>query len=140
MNTDEEPGAVVARDEAWNLLQGCRYGRLAVSVGNQPDVFPLNFLASGQKIFLRTNPGTKLAALTVNPLVALEADRVEDGTAWSVVVRGHARVVESQSEIDALDLLPLEPWTMTRKWTYIEITPDSVSGRRFRLGAEPARY
>jgi len=140
MNSDEEPGVVLSRDEAWELLRGSQFGRLAVSVANQPDVFPLNFVASGGKIWIRTNPGSKLAGLTVNDLVAFEADEVGDGTAWSVVVKGTARILESQTEIDAAELLPLEPWIKTRKWTYVEITPASVSGRTFVLGAEPERY
>lgn len=140
MNSDEEPGVVLSRDEAWELLEGSRFGRLAVSVANQPDVFPLNYVTSADRIWIRTNPGTKLAELTVNSLVAFEVDEVSGGTAWSVVAKGTARVVESQTEIDAADLLPLEPWVKTRKWTYVEVTPTSVSGRKFLLGAEPERY
>ncbi|NVM94197.1 pyridoxamine 5'-phosphate oxidase family protein [Arthrobacter wenxiniae] len=139
MNTDEEPGVVLSREEAWELLQGSRFGRLAVSVANQPDVYPLNYLATQEKIWIRTNPGSKLAELTVNSLVAFEADGLSDGTAWSVVVKGVARILESQTEIDAADLLPVEPWIKTRMWTHVEVTPASVSGRRFVLGAEPER-
>ncbi|NVM99823.1 pyridoxamine 5'-phosphate oxidase family protein [Arthrobacter sp. SDTb3-6] len=140
MNRDEDPGVVLTCDEAWRLLEGSRFGRLAVSVANQPDVFPLNFFASGDKVWIRTNPGSKLAELTINSRVAFEADEVSDGAAWSVVVKGTARILESQTEIDAADRLPLEPWLKTRKWTYVEITPSSVSGRKFQLGAEPERY
>lgn len=140
MNSDEEPGVVLSRDEAWELLADRRFGRLAVSVAHQPDVFPINFVTSGGKIWIRTNPGTKLAELTINALVAVEVDDVDAAAAWSVVVKGTARVLESQTEIDAADLLPLAPWIPTRKWTYVEITPASVSGRRFVLGAEPERY
>jgi hypothetical protein len=32
------------------------------------------------------------------------------------------------------------PWIPTLKYTYVRITPTSVSGRRFRRGPEPARY
>ncbi|WP_237759849.1 pyridoxamine 5'-phosphate oxidase family protein [Arthrobacter alpinus] len=140
MNSDEEPGVVLSGNESWGLLQGSRFGRLAVCVANQPDIFPLNFVATADKIWIRTNPGTKLAEMAINALVALESDEVGDGEAWSVVVKGTVRVVESQTEIDAADLLHLESWTKTRKWTYIEITPASVAGRRFVLGGEPDRY
>lgn len=127
-------------NEAWELLQGRRFGRVAVSVAGQPDIFPLNFIATTDKIWIRTNPGTKLVGMTINALVALECDEVGDQDAWSVVVKGTARVVESQTEIDAVELLHLETWTKTRKWTYVEITPSSVSGRRFVLGGEPEHY
>lgn len=139
MNSDEEPGVVLSWKESWGLLQGSRFGRLAVSVANQPDIFPLNFVATADKIWIRTNPGTKLAEMVINALVALECDEVGDGEAWSVVVKGTARVVESQTEIDSLELLHVESWIKTRKWTYVEISPASVAGRRFVLSGEPDR-
>ncbi len=140
MSDDEEPGATLNREEAWEQLQGCRFGRLAISVANQPDVFPLNFVVSGGKIWLRTNPGTKLAGIAINASVAFEADRITHGAACSVVVKGTARILESQSEIDAADGLALVPWIKARKWTYVEITPTAVEGRRFALGAGQDRY
>jgi uncharacterized protein len=57
-----------------------------------------------------------------------------------VVVQGSARVLESQTEIDEADQLPLQPWIPTRKYTYVKITPTRVHGRRFELGSEPDRY
>jgi uncharacterized protein len=91
-------------------------------------------------LLIRTNPGTKLAELTINDKVAFEADRVGSDEAWSVVVKGTARVIESQTEIDEADRLPLKPWTPTRKYTYVEITPTEIHGRHFELGPEPERY
>ena len=89
---------------------------------------------------MRTNPGTKLAELTINDSVAFEIDGLEEDEAWSVVVKGAARVLESQSEIDAVSELPLAPWLQTRKYTFVEIVPTSVRGIRFQLGTEPERY
>lgn len=57
-----------------------------------------------------------------------------------MVLKGTARVIESQSEIDEADKLPLKPWIPTRKYTYVEITPTRVRGRHFELGDEPERY
>lgn len=59
--------------------------------------------------------------MTINALVALESDEVGDGEAWSVVVKGTARVVESQTEIGTADLLHLDSWTKARKWTYAPV-------------------
>jgi nitroimidazol reductase NimA-like FMN-containing flavoprotein (pyridoxamine 5'-phosphate oxidase superfamily) len=140
MISDEHPGVELNHGQAWELLQSCHFGRLAISVLNEPDVFPLNYLADEGKIWIRTNPGTKLAGLSINTSVALEADELSDDEAWSVVVKGTARILESQTEIDVANRLPLSPWSQTRKWTYVEITPTSVSGRRFVLGQEPERY
>ncbi|MGA7205213.1 MAG: pyridoxamine 5'-phosphate oxidase family protein [Specibacter sp.] len=140
MPSNGEPGTVLSAEESWRLLEGSQFGRLAVSFTNTPDIYPLNFLAHGGLLFIRTNPGTKLAELAINPKVAFEADHTTTEEAWSVVVRGTARILESQTEIDAANELPLHNWIPTLKWTYVEITPTSISGRRFALGPEPERY
>ena len=140
MSNDEHPGVNMSTDEAWRFLEHTRFGRLALSVANEPDVFPINYLAHERKLLLRTNPGTKLAELTINDSVAFEIDGIAEEEAWSVVLKGHARVVESQTEIDALSELPLSPWLQTLKYTFVEIIPMSIRGIRFPLGTEPDRY
>lgn len=127
-------------DEAWRFLEHTSFGRLALSVGNQPDIFPINYLAHDGKLLMRTNPGTKLAELTINDSVAFEIDGLAEDEAWSVVLKGTARVLESQTEIDAVSELPLTPWLQTLKYTFVEIVPNSVRGFRFQLGTEPERY
>ncbi|MGX1161283.1 pyridoxamine 5'-phosphate oxidase-like protein [Arthrobacter sp. SLBN-100] len=140
MENDERPGTVLSDDDSWRVLNRCRHGRLAVSVSGDPDIYPINFIAHDGVLLMRTNPGTKLAELTVNEKVAFEVDEVTDDEAWSVVVKGTARVIESQSEIDEADKLPLKPWIPTRKYTYVEVTPARIHGRHFELGEEPERY
>lgn len=130
----------MSNGEAWRFLEHTRFGRLALSVGNQPDIFPINYLAHDGKLLMRTNPGTKLAELTINGSVAFEIDGLAENEAWSVVLKGTARVLESQTEIDAVSELPLAPWLQTLKYTFVEIVPSSVSGFRFQLGTEPERY
>lgn len=126
-------------EEAWQFLEHTHFGRLAVAVAGKPDIFPINYLAHDRKLLMRTNPGTKLAELTVNDSVAFEIDGLAEDQAWSIVLQGTARIIESQTEIDAADQLPLVPWIRTRKYTYVEIVPTSVTGIRFELGTEPER-
>jgi uncharacterized protein len=140
ISDDENPGTILSEAESWRLLEHCDHGRIALSVSDEPDIFPINFLAHDGVLLLRTNPGMKVAELTVNHKVAFEADGISSDEAWSVVVKGTARVIDSQSEIDRMDQLPLKPWIPTLKYTYVEITPKSVSGRHFDLGREPDRY
>ena len=140
MESDERPGTVLSSDESWKVLERLQHGRLAICVAGEPDIYPINFLAHDGVLLIRTNPGTKLAGLTVNEKVAFEVDEVVDDEAWSVVISGTARAIESQTEIDEADKLPLRPWIPTRKYTYVEITPTHVHGRHFELGEEPERY
>lgn len=127
-------------EENWNLLEHAQLGRLALSVRGDVDIFPINFVVFEGALYFRTSPGSKLAELTANPRVALEADRYDDESAASVVVKGIAERLELQDDIDAADRLELRPWIPTLKYRWVRITPTTVSGRRFRRSPEPDRY
>lgn len=127
-------------EECWNLLVHAQLGRLALSVRDEVDIFPVNFVVDDGALYFRTSPGSKLAELTANPRVALEADRYDDETAASVVVKGTAERLELQREIDHADTLALAPWIPTLKYRWVRITPTRLSGRRFRRAPEPDRY
>lgn len=137
---ERDPIEVLGLEECWELLRSSSLGRLAVCFQREPEIFPVNFIAADDRLLLRTSQGDKLVGLTINANVALETDSVSADTAWSVVVNGTARVLESRSEIQAADELPLTPLVPTLKYVWVEIAPTHVSGRRFRLGPEPSRY
>ena len=71
-------------------------GRLAVSITNLPDIFPINYVVDRGTVVFRTAEGTKLAAAVLGRGVAFEVDGVDDaaGEAWSVVIKGHAVEIE----------------------------------------------
>ena len=137
---DLYPVHVLDDEECWDLLISSSFGRLALSIAGEPDIYPVNFVAADRRLVFRTAEGTKLLELTVNNKVAFETDGIGRDEAWSVVARGRARVLEHQAEIDAADQLPLRPLVPTLKYIYVEIIPETVSGRRFQLGPEPERY
>jgi nitroimidazol reductase NimA-like FMN-containing flavoprotein (pyridoxamine 5'-phosphate oxidase superfamily) len=126
-------------DQAWKLVEGTKHGRLVVTVGGEPDIFPVNYAVADRKLYLRTAPGNKLAELTINSNVLFETDGILSEEAWSVVVRGRARALEQSSEIAAAESLGLKPWVPTLKDYYVEIEPTSVSGRHFQFGEHPER-
>ena len=53
-------------NECWEILDRERFGRLAVAVHGDPDIFPVNFLVDDGKLLMRTAPGTKLTELVIN--------------------------------------------------------------------------
>lgn len=138
----EGEGSVVelSEDENWHLLRQNSLARLALSAAGEIDVFPVNYYADDGTLLLRTAPGTKLLELTVNSRVAVEIDGFTDEDAWSVVVKGTARQLERQAEIDEADETPLTPWIPTLKNIYVRITPTTITGRRFERAPEPERY
>ncbi|TFB46307.1 pyridoxamine 5'-phosphate oxidase family protein [Cryobacterium tagatosivorans] len=141
MNINElNPVEILSEAECWEFLLSANLGRLAVSVLGEPDIYPVNFIAADGRLLFRTSEGEKLLELTVNHKVAFESDGVGREQAWSVVVKGTARVLDTRAEIDAAEQLPLRPLVPTLKYIWVEITPSKLSGRRFTLGPEPERY
>lgn len=138
-HADGNPVLELDDEQSWKLLEATNHGRLVVSVAGEPDIFPVNYLTSDRKIYLRTAPGNKLAQLTINSRVLLETDGILSDEAWSVVLRGTARVLTSSAELAAVEELGLKSWVPTLKDFYVEIVPTSVSGRHFELGDQPER-
>lgn len=135
----ENPVVILDEAESWELLAASELGRLAVSVGEQPEIFPVNYLVHNGVVLFRTAQGSKLVSLTINRHVALEADGYTEDTAWSVIVKGTARALEDEDEIEAATKLPLHSWIPTVKYVFVEIAPEEVTGRRFARGPEPWR-
>src|SRR6478672_1444647 len=136
---DGNPILTLDDDQAWTLIEATKHGRLVVTVAGEPDIFPVNYAASGRKLFLRTAPGNKLAQLTINAKVLFETDGILSQEAWSVVLRGTARVLSNSDELAAIEELGLKTWVPTLKDFYVEIDPKSVSGRHFVFGEQPER-
>jgi nitroimidazol reductase NimA-like FMN-containing flavoprotein (pyridoxamine 5'-phosphate oxidase superfamily) len=130
---------VLGEDECWRMLARADVGRLAVSVSGEPLIFPVNFVIDNRSVLFRTAEGTKLASLAVSARVAFEVDGFDaaTGEAWSVVVRGTAKVLEKLNDVYAAQELPLFPWEATPKPVFVRITPRAVTGRRFIAARGP---
>lgn len=130
--TDEEPVVVLATDECWELLESEQFGRLAYRLVDEVHLVPINYLVDGRTLLFRTTSGNKLLAAALHSDVALETDWHDDVSAWSVVVRGRLRRLP-EDEAERVDDLPLQPWVPTLKYDVVELAPEVVTGRRFRL-------
>ena len=138
-HADGNPVLTLDDDQSWKLVEGTKHGRLVVTVAGEPDIFPVNYVVSGRTLFIRTAPGNKLAELTINSHVLFELDGILSDEAWSVVLRGTARVLEQSAEIAAAEALGLKSWVPTLKDFYVEIEPTSLSGRHFQFGGQAER-
>ena len=126
----ENPIKILSEDRCWELLAAHEFGRLALAVGGEVDIYPVNFVVHEKKIYFRTASGQKLSAF--------EIDEVIDGTARSVVVHGNAHWLTSETDLDAVEALGLRTYSPTYKTNWVEVEPVSVSGREFEIGVEPA--
>ena len=135
MRTDRLGTAILEVSTCWELLRSSDVGRLAVAFGDQPDIFPVNYIVDHGTVVFRTAEGTKLAAAVLGRSVAFEIDGydADAGDAWSVVIKGRAMEIERMQDVfEALDL-PLFPWHASPKHRFVRIEPDDVSGRRFHV-------
>lgn len=139
MSTDD-PVARLSEEECWERLAENELGRLVTRVGDVIDIFPINYVVDERTIVFRTAEGSKLVELTVNDEVLFEVDDHTDADAWSVIVRGSARMIDTLAGREAADGLALAPWIPTLKYNYVRVTPQSLSGRAFRRTEEPERY
>ena len=133
--TDRFGMTVLATNDCLELLGSQDVGRLAVSIRDLPDIFPINYTFDRGGIVFRTAEGTKLAAAVLGRGVAFEIDGYDAaaGEAWSVVVKGRAVEIERMQDVfDALDL-PLFSWQAAPKHRFVRIEPVDISGRRFRV-------
>jgi nitroimidazol reductase NimA-like FMN-containing flavoprotein (pyridoxamine 5'-phosphate oxidase superfamily) len=122
-------------DQCWELLDAEIVGRVALIVDSHPEIYPVNFVLERRTIVFRTSGGTKLwGAITGKP-VAFEIDGYDahDESAWSVMARGQAELIENQADKDAADARLLEPWHPGGKPYYVRIAPKALTGRRFKV-------
>jgi nitroimidazol reductase NimA-like FMN-containing flavoprotein (pyridoxamine 5'-phosphate oxidase superfamily) len=133
MTTDDTAGVnQLSVSECWTLLRSVEFGRLAVLAGDQPDIFPVNFVVDHGTLVFRTAEGTKLSAAVGANAIAFEADGQDSVArqAWSVVIKGTAEPVPA-SELMDLVTLPLWPLQGDPKPRFVRIVPAQISGRSF---------
>jgi nitroimidazol reductase NimA-like FMN-containing flavoprotein (pyridoxamine 5'-phosphate oxidase superfamily) len=125
------PVEELSDESCWELLRTESFGRLAVSVDNQPEIFPVDYFAESDDIVFRTAAGTKLRDLQINSRVAFEVDVRGRRESWSIVIDGVAEVLTDADEIARADRSPLPSWIPTAPYVYVRIAPASLRGRRF---------
>lgn len=126
-------------EECRRLLSEHRVGRLGVVVGGAPVILPVNYAFDGERVVFRTDEGLKLHHAPLRR-VAFEIDGFDEaaGTGWSVLVQGSTyeitRAIDKRSE--ELLRLPVVPFAPGEKAHWIEIVPNTITGRRLERAAE----
>ena len=137
MSELSQPISILPASECWELMSGVALGRLVTAVDGQPEIFPVNFAVQDRTILFRTAEGTKLVSAAINDRVLFEVDQHDLEGGWSVIVKGNARVVRSDEDLDAAVQARLLPWTATTKQHFVRVRPLSVTGRRFAFEVRP---
>jgi nitroimidazol reductase NimA-like FMN-containing flavoprotein (pyridoxamine 5'-phosphate oxidase superfamily) len=123
--------------DCWKYLQSVSIGRIALINGEEPEIFPVNYVPNYGTVLFRTGPGTKHDALREGAVVVLEADGFNRyGTvAWSVILKGSPEFVDQPEDIQEAVEAGLSPWQPGVKDILVRITPTVISGRRFVIGS-----
>ena len=140
-NPSGEDTEVLDTHDCWKYLRSASVCRVAVATADGPEIFPVNYVPDYGTVVFRTGPGTKLEAVAGNSPVALEADGLNTyGTiAWSVIVKGTAKVVDTLEAFQEATDAGLAPWEPGSKDHLVRVTPSEVSGRRFVI-TPPSRW
>lgn len=129
--------AILPAHECWDLVAGETLGRLVTSVDGRPEIFPVNYVVQRRTILLRTAEGTKLVSAAINNHVVFEVDDHNVAEGWSVVVKGTARSLRTNEEIEEAEHAQVLSWTAPEKTHYLRVIPEMVTGRRFQFGSPP---
>ena len=132
------------RDECLRLLGTRSLGRVAVTSGALPMIFPVNYALDPARdsVVLRTCVGSNLDQAVHDAVLAFEVDLVDecDHTGWSILVRGRASEIVDRQERRRAMMLPLPCWggqddASTR---FIRIPLKHLTGRRIGQGGRLA--
>ena len=136
MSLTDDGVSILPVNECWDLLAGVTLGRLVTSVGGQPEIFPVNYVVQRRTVLFRTAEGTKLVSTAINNKVLFEVDDHNVAEGWSVIIKGAARSLRTDEEIEEAERAQVLPWTSSDKSHYVRIVPEVVTGRRFRFGGQ----
>ena len=124
----------LTEDQCRELLATRDLGRIAFSIGDQPEVFPVNYASDGSVVVFRTASGTKLEH-SIKRRVAFEVDdwNPASGVGWSVVVKGVAEEITSGLDpfAEALRRQPVVPLAPGAREYWVAVYPSEITGRRF---------
>jgi uncharacterized protein len=118
--------------EARDLLRQGEVGRVGLTLGAMPAIFPVNYAVIDGDIVFRTAPGSKLAAAADRTVVAFEVDDYDrhDRSGWSVLVLGQSEVVDDVDATYQALKARVKPWADGNRTSLVRIHPEFVSGRR----------
>jgi nitroimidazol reductase NimA-like FMN-containing flavoprotein (pyridoxamine 5'-phosphate oxidase superfamily) len=115
------------------LLAHHHTGRVAWSAPDGPELLPVTYAVHNGDVVFRTSPYGAMAQLAEQRCpVAFEIDDIdrEQGSGWSVVVRGTTRGVVPAHELVTLWTVDgIEPRATGIRNAFVAITPRTISGR-----------
>ena len=131
----------LSRQECFDLLGQEKVGRLVYADDLGPVAEPVNYVVAGETIVLRVEGGSKRQA-AAQAVLAFEVDHIDPDhkSGWSIIIRGPGQEVPFDDvpalvhELRQMGVDPPQPWAAGIHKVWLQITINSLSGRR--LGPE----
>ena len=132
---------LLSEEQCRQLLAGGEVGRVGITIGALPAIFPVNYRVIDGSIHFWTAPGSKMSAAVAGAVVAFEVDdyQLADRTGWSVLAVGPAEVISDPEIAAKLIASRLEPFVDSPRTIVVRIEPEFLSGRRLVHGSAPRR-
>lgn len=117
-------------DTCRRLLANERIGRLGLSVGSLPAIFPVNYGCVDDRIVFCSEPGEKLTAAERGDVACLEIDQFDrfEHSGWSVLATGRLSIAPDERSV-RYERLPVVPWALRGDIRFVELGVELVSGR-----------
>ncbi len=130
---------LLTEDESAALLATGEIGRIGITMGAMPAIFPVSYAVVDGNIYFRTSPGSKLRAASEGAVVAFEVDDHDMAarSGWSVLAVGLASVVADHTTTARVLGTGLDPLADGVRSTLVRIEPTFISGRRILSPADP---
>jgi len=127
---------ILTEAECRELLTRKSFGRVAFTVGDLPEILPVNYALLDGDVVFRTAQGSKFNAALERAVVAFEIDGADEAqqTGWSVLVVGHAIALLKPSEVKRAKELNLRAWAPGARDQFVRVTTGMISGRRVTTG------
>jgi hypothetical protein len=140
--TTPTPGAVsygIMRSECLDLLRSEPVGRICVLEHGFPVAFPVNYKLDDEgdklRIVMRTAPETAIGRHRGSASLAVDRIALDDGRAWSVIVRGQLRpLLGTPGSVDP------DPLLKTGRSCWMTLDIEAVSGRRFVVRRDAGEF
>jgi len=130
--TDDQGLQILDDDECRRLLASSSLGRVGLTIGAVPAVFPVNYCFDDEAIWFLSGAGVKLDAAERGDTLAFEVDEVDDGKreAWSVLAIGPSSVVTDAAGVAKSRRVSALAWAPAGRDHLVRIGLEFVSGRR----------
>lgn len=114
------------------LLVNERVGRLGLSVGSLPVIYPVNYLVDDDRVVFCSETGEKVTAASRGDVACLEVDQFDrfEHSGWSVLATGVLAVATPEAR-DRYERMPIVPWALRGDVSYLELSIELLSGRAF---------